>query len=92
MSIDDFVVTASSTHTGEAQNVLNYKIEEPGPVFETDYELPPWVQIDMVEGRFVKSVTLYGKESAKLRNIYAIISETCKCSTFFDFYCHPQRI
>ena len=77
-SIDDFVVTASSTFHGSPQNILNYKIEENGKVFETNLELSPWVQIDMAEGRYVKSITLAGKNKDKLTSIYIFVSPTCK--------------
>ena len=82
VSIDDFVVTASSTFKGSPQNILNYKIEELGSgtkaVFETDSEIGPLVEIDMGEGRFVKSVKIYGKEMVKLQGIYVFISSECK--------------
>ena len=82
VSIDDFVVTASSTFKGSPQNILNYKIEELGSgtnaVFETDPEIGPLVEIDMGEGRFVKSVKIYGKEMVKLQWIYVFISSECK--------------
>mgnify|MGYP001158858817 FL=1 len=82
VGIDDFVVTASSTFKGSPQNVLNYKIEElgsgPNAVFETDVEIGPFVEIDMGEGRFVKSVKIYGKEMVKLQGIYVFISTESK--------------
>ena len=83
VSIDDFVVTASSSFKGAPQNVLNYKIEElgggpTGDVFETDSEIGPLVEIDMREGRFVKSIKIYGKERDKLQGIYVFISTESK--------------
>ena len=74
VSIDDFVVRASSTHAGTAQNVLNYIKKDLGDTFESSLEIRPWVEIDMVEGRFVKSVTIHGKEPSKLTSIYVTIS------------------
>jgi hypothetical protein len=82
VSIDDFVVTASSTFKGSPQNVLNYKIEELGSgtndVFETDLEDGPLIEIDMGEGRFVKSIKIYGKEKNKLIGIHIAISTESK--------------
>ena len=81
-SIDDFVVTASSTFKGSPQNILNYKIEELGSgtnaVFATDLEMGPLIEIDMGEGRFVKSIKIYGKEMVKLQGIYVFISTESK--------------
>ena len=74
VSIDDFVVKASSTHSGTAQNILNYIKKDLGNTFESSLEMRPWVQIDMVEGRFVKSVTIHGNEPSKLTSIYITIS------------------
>ena len=47
-------------------------------MFETNLELSPWVQIDMAEGRYVKSITLAGKNKDKLTSIYIFVSPTCK--------------
>ena len=81
VSIDNFVVSASSTFKGSPQNVLNYKIQEPGSgtkTFETDLEMGPLIEIDMGEGRFVKSIKIYGKEKDKLKGIYVFISTESK--------------
>ena len=80
VSIDNFVVSASSTYKGSPQNVLNYKIKEPGwrVTFETELEMGPLIEIDMGEGRFVKSIKIYGKEKEKLAGIYVFISTESK--------------
>ena len=61
-------------NSGTAQNVLNYIKKDLANTFESSLEMRPWVQIDMVEGRFVKSVTIHGNEPSKLTSIYITIS------------------